>query len=81
LQLKNRTFPSFKQYHNRFFVAGIGGLVVGLFNNVTDSVNFSPFAIAFLAGYGVDVFFTFLEGFLQIFKRSQENTIAPGMPE
>ncbi len=64
----------------RFLIAGIGGLVVGLFNNVTQGVTFSPFALAFLVGYAVDVFFAFLEGLLQMFKRGPAAAGAPGTP-
>jgi hypothetical protein len=36
-----------------------------------------PFALAFLVGYAVDVFFTFLEGLLQMFKRNPGNPAQP----
>jgi hypothetical protein len=69
-QMKNRTLLASNRHMARFLIAGIGGLVVGLFNNfTTQGITFSPFAIAFLVGYAADVFFTFLEGLLQIFKR------------
>ncbi len=56
----------------RFLIAAIGGAVVGLFNNFAsaDAVSLPPLALAFLVGYAVDVFFTFLEGFLQTFTKS-----------
>lgn len=73
-QIKNRTMIAGDRHMARFLIAGIGGLVVGLFNNfTTQGITFSPFAVAFLVGYAADVFFTFLEGLLQIFKRG-----APG---
>jgi len=68
-QIKSRTLISGDRHVARFLIAGIGGLVVGLFSNVTQGISFSPFAVAFLVGYAADVFFTFLEGMLQIFKR------------
>jgi hypothetical protein len=75
-QIKNRTLIAGDRHMARFLIAGIGGLVVGLFNNfTTQGITFSPFAVAFLVGYAADVFFTFLEGLLQIFKRG-----APGQP-
>jgi hypothetical protein len=68
-QIKNRTLVAGDRHVARFLIAGIGGLVVGLFNNfTTQGITFSPFAVAFLVGYAADVFFTFLEGLLQIFK-------------
>jgi hypothetical protein len=70
-QIKNRTLVAGNRHVARFLIAGIGGLVVGLFNNFTSQgITFSPFAVAFLVGYAADVFFTFLEGLLQIFKRA-----------
>jgi hypothetical protein len=73
-QIKSRTLIAGDRHMARFLIAGIGGLVVGLFNNfTTQGITFSPFAVAFLVGYAADVFFTFLEGLLQIFKRG-----APG---
>jgi hypothetical protein len=69
-QSKNSAAVTTNRHVARFLIAGIGGLVVGLFNNFTSSgITFSPFAVAFLVGYAADVFFTFLEGLLQIFKR------------
>jgi hypothetical protein len=76
-QIKNKTVVAGDRHVARLLVAGIGGLVVGLFNNfTTQGITFSPFAVAFLVGYAVDVFFTFLEGLLQIFRRSPAG--APG---
>jgi hypothetical protein len=63
----NRTFtPSHADYH-RFLIAGVAGAVVGFFSNFALSVgsSISPLAIAFLAGYAVDVFFSFLERLMQ----------------
>jgi hypothetical protein len=68
-QVRDRTFISPDKHVARFLTAGIGGLVVGQFN-VTPGVAISPFAVAFLVGYAVDLFFAFLDGLLQIFKRS-----------
>jgi hypothetical protein len=55
----------------RLLVALIGGAVVGLFGNfnITQGASISPLAVAFLVGYAVDVFFTFLEGLLQTFTK------------
>jgi hypothetical protein len=69
-QIKNRTYVGSGRNAAHFLVAGISGMVVGLFNNVTQSVTIPPFAEAFLVGYAVDVFFTFLEGLLQMFQRN-----------
>ena len=63
----------------RFLIAGIGGAVVGLFSNfaVSQSVTIPPLAIAFLVGYAVDVFFSFLEGLIRAFTRDKSGTSTP----
>ena len=71
-ELRTLTFtPSSRANWARFLVAGIGGAVVGLFGNfsITDGASVSPLAIAFLVGYAVDVFFSFLEGLLKSFTK------------
>jgi hypothetical protein len=70
-QIKNRTFTA-HGHHARFLIAGIGGLVVGLFTNfnTTEGGSLSLLALAFLVGYAVDVFFSFLESLLRIFGRT-----------
>jgi hypothetical protein len=74
-QSKNRTLVAGEKHIARLLIAGIGGLVVGQFNNVAQGINITPFAVAFLVGYAVDVFFTFLEGLLQMFvKRGPGNS-------
>lgn len=78
-QISTRTFIPSQANFARFFIAGIGGVVVGLFNNffITQAASVSPLAIAFLVGYGVDVFFAFLEGLLQTFTRNTNATQSP----
>jgi hypothetical protein len=73
-QFKRRTFNPLNGLNvqvARFVTAGIGGAVVGLFNNfsIGQNATIPPLAIAFLVGYAVDVFFTFLESLLQTFTR------------
>lgn len=62
-QLRSRTFIN-ETHSPRFITAAIGGAVVGLFN-FGQGVSVSPLALAFLVGYAVDVFFTFLESLIQ----------------
>ena len=71
-QVRSRTFVATDKHVARFIIAGIGGLVVGQFN-VTQGVAVSPFAVAFLVGYSVDLFFAFLDGLLQMFRRDAGN--------
>jgi hypothetical protein len=53
-----------------------------LFNNfaITQGASVPPLAIAFLVGYGVDVFFAFLEGLIQTFTHSHETSAPAGKP-
>jgi hypothetical protein len=67
----------------RFLIAGIGGGVVGLFNSftVTQGASIPPLALAFLVGYAVDVFFSFLEGMLQALTKTKAGGISqPAVP-
>jgi hypothetical protein len=71
--MKARTFIPSTANSARFLIAGIGGGVVGLFNNmtITQSASIPPLGIAFLVGYAVDVFFSFLEGLLNVFTKTK----------
>ena len=71
-QMSTRTFTPSDANFARFLIAAIGGAVVGLFNNfnLTQGASIPPLAIAFLVGYAVDVFFSFLEGLIQSFTRN-----------
>jgi hypothetical protein len=65
-QLTARTFAPTYATPARFYIAGIGGGVIGLFNNVFgQTLSVSPLAIAFLVGYAADIFFSFLEAATQ----------------
>jgi hypothetical protein len=80
LQMASRTFIPSQANSARFLIAAIGGGVVGLFNNnftISAGATIPPLALAFLVGYAVDVFFTFLEGILQSFNRSPGTPPAP----
>jgi hypothetical protein len=80
-QMKNRTLVPGDRHVARFLIAGIGGLVVGLFSNATQGITMPPFAIAFLVGYAVDVFFAFLEGSLVMFRRTPGNATSQAIPK
>jgi hypothetical protein len=75
-QTRTKTFIPAVANSARFLIAGIGGAVVGLFNNftITQGASIPPLAIAFLVGYAVDVFFSFLESLLQAFSKSKSGT-------
>jgi hypothetical protein len=71
-QTREKTYqPSSYGNFARVIIALIAGTVIGLFNNFTQSVSVSPLAIAFIVGYSVEVFFSFLDGFVQTFRRDR----------
>jgi hypothetical protein len=78
-QMSTRTFIPSSANSARFLIAAIGGAVVGLFNNfsITQGASIPPLAIAFLVGYAVDVFFSFLEGLIQAFTKSKSSASSP----
>ena len=69
-QMSNRTFIPSSANSARFLIAAIGGTVIGLFGNFTQQASVSPLAVAFLVGYAVEVFFSFLEGLIKAFTKS-----------
>ena len=77
--MRTRTFTPSAANSARFLIAGIGGGVVGLFNNftITQGASIPPLAVAFLVGYAVDVFFSFLEGLLQAFTKTKGGVTSP----
>ena len=78
-EMTTKTYVPSTANSARFLIAGIGGGVVGLFNSftVTQGASIPPLAIAFLVGYAVDVFFSFLEGLLQAFTRTKISATSP----
>jgi len=68
-QIVARTYtPTYAEFA-RIIIAVIAGLVVGLFNNFTQGISLSPLAVAFLVGYAVEIFFSFLDAFLETLKK------------
>jgi len=78
-EMRSRTFVPSHSDSARFLIAAIGGSVVGLFSNFTinQGASISPLAFAFLVGYAVDVFFSFLEGLIQAFTKSKTGSGTP----
>ena len=70
-----RTFIPSRSDSPRFLIAGIGGAVVGFFTRFTagPDTSISPLAIAFLVGYAVEVFFSFLDGLVQKFGKQSSD--------
>jgi hypothetical protein len=79
-QVKKRTFTGADRPTARFLIAAIGGVVVGLFGDfgTGHGASLPPLAIAFLVGYAVDVFFSFLDGMLRTVGQSQGDVTAAG---
>jgi hypothetical protein len=69
-QMSTRTFIPTVANSARFVIAAIGGTVIGLFGGFTAPASASPLALAFLVGYGVEIFFAFLEGLIRSFTKS-----------
>ena len=82
-EMASRTYVPSSANSARFLIAAISGGVVGLFNNLTavQGASVPPLAIAFLAGYAVDVFFSFLESLIATFSktRDREDAQQPSM--
>jgi hypothetical protein len=74
-QIASRTFLPTYATAARFVIAAIGGVIVGLFNNFTvgQAISLPPLAIAFLVGYSADIFFSFIEGSVQNFKKTKSS--------
>jgi len=74
-QIRTRTYVQSEANSAHFVVAAIAGGVVGLFNNFTlgQSASISPLAIAFLIGFSVDVFLSFLDTLSQSFLRRSDS--------
>lgn len=74
-RIHERTYVPSRADSARFIIAAIGGMVVGLFSNfpTVEGVKVSPLALAFLVGYAVDVFYTFLENLIQSFTKTAMN--------
>jgi len=76
-QMSTRTFIPTVANSARFVIAAIGGTVIGLFGGFTSQASASPLAIAFLVGYGVEIFFAFLEGLIRSFTKNVPNYPPP----
>ena len=77
-QMSTRTFVPTVANSARFLIAAIGGTVIGLFGGFTSQASASPLAVAFLVGYGVEIFFAFLEGLIRSFTKNIPSASPPG---
>lgn len=68
-RVKRRTYhPSSYANSARTIAAMTAGAIISLFNNFGQVEALSPLAVAFLVGYGVEVFFAFLDTLLAAFQ-------------
>jgi hypothetical protein len=70
-QTGSKTYQPSYSNRARLIIALIAGTVIGLFNNFTQGVSVSPLAVAFLVGYAVEVFFSFLDAFVHTFDKAR----------
>jgi hypothetical protein len=68
--VKDKTYLPSLSNRARLIVAVIAGTVIGLFNNFSHGISVPPLAIAFVVGYSVEVFFSFLDSLIQTIKLS-----------
>jgi hypothetical protein len=74
-RVKRRTYHASSYANTARTIAALTiGTIISLFNVFSRDSALQPFAVAFLAGYGVEVFFAFLDSLLAAFK-------ARGQPE
>jgi hypothetical protein len=71
LDVKARVLTRSNTLSAHLITAAIAGTVVGLFN-FGDKTSVSPLAIAFLAGFAVNMFFAFLETTIDAFSRQKD---------
>jgi hypothetical protein len=66
-QLRARSFQQNRANPARIIAAVVAGSIVSLFNGFTQGATLSPLAVAFLVGYGVEIFYAFLDGIVATF--------------
>ncbi len=75
--VKDKTYLPSLSNRARLIVAVIAGTVIGLFNNFSHGISVPPLAIAFVVGYSVEVFFSFLDSLIQRIKLSTRKQRMP----
>jgi hypothetical protein len=78
IEVRTRTYAPSYANTARLLTAAIGGMVIALFPNFTlQGPSLTPLAIAFLIGYAVEAFFSFLDNLLSGFTRTPNSVAAP----
>jgi hypothetical protein len=75
--MRRSTYLPSAAHSARFYIAAIAGLVVGLFGSLLPkSLALSPLAVAFLVGYAVEAFFSWLDDVIAKLKTAASNNKA-----
>ena len=79
-EIRSMTYHPSQANSARVVTAAICGAIVGLFSNFWQGISLPPLAIAFLVGYGVEVFFAFLDKLLETFGAQEPSPRSPRSP-
>jgi len=80
--MRQHTYLRSAAHSARFFIAAIAGLVVGLFGTLLPkSLALSPLAVAFLVGYAVEAFFSWLDDLIGKLKTAASGMKTPAHEE
>jgi hypothetical protein len=70
-EIRTRSFVENRANSARIIAAVVAGSIVSLFNGFTQGAALSPLAVAFLVGYGVEIFYAFLDRLVATFAAAQ----------
>jgi hypothetical protein len=79
-QISTRSFEKSRVNVARMIAAVVAGSIVSLFNGFTQGATLSPLAIAFLVGYGVEIFYAFLDRMIAAFASNGAMRTQPSPP-
>jgi len=80
--MRRNTYLPTAAHSARFYIAAIAGLVVGLFGSLLPkSLALSPLAVAFLVGYAVEAFFSWLDDVIAKLKTAASSDKAAATSE
>jgi hypothetical protein len=77
-RMKRQTFLKSRQGNMARTIAALtAGAIISLFNNFSQGTPLQPLAVAFLVGYGVEIFYAFLDTLLTTFVKRWRDDAAP----
>jgi hypothetical protein len=77
-QIRSRSFQENRANSARIIAAVVAGSIVSLFNGFTQGAALSPLAVAFLVGYGVEIFYAFLDRIVTALAQNGGTEPTPG---